>query len=52
MIPGIKEFIDEYVSEKALGGEGYLAGRGLIPPSKSEIGGIRKTAQTLATFSP
>ena len=40
------------MSEKAIGGEGYLANRGLIPPSKSEIGPIRKTAETLTTFSP
>lgn len=52
VIPGIKEFIAEYMNEKAIGGEGYLANRGLIPPSKSEIGPIRKTAESLATFSP
>jgi phosphate transport system substrate-binding protein len=47
VIPGIKEFIDEYVSEKALGSEGYLADKGLIPPSKSEIGKIRDDAKAL-----
>ena len=30
VIPGIKEFIAEYVSEKALGEEGYLADKGLV----------------------
>jgi phosphate transport system substrate-binding protein len=30
VIPGIKEFIAEYVSEKALGEDGYLADKGLV----------------------
>ena len=38
VIPGINEFIAEYTSEKALGEEGYLADKGLIPPTKGEIG--------------
>ena len=52
VIPGIKEFLAEYVSEKALGGEGYLANRGLIPPTKSEIGDVRKAAVALPSFTP
>ncbi len=28
VIPGIKEFVAEYVSDKALGQEGYLADKG------------------------
>jgi phosphate transport system substrate-binding protein len=47
VIPGINEFIAEYVSEKALGEEGYLAEKGLIPPAKSEIGKIRDNAKAL-----
>ncbi len=47
VIPGIEEFIAEYTSEKALGEEGYLAEKGLIPPSKSEIGKIRADAKSL-----
>jgi phosphate transport system substrate-binding protein len=31
MIPGIEAYIDEFVSEKAWGSEGYLADKGLIP---------------------
>jgi phosphate transport system substrate-binding protein len=30
-IPGIKEYITEFTSEKAIGQEGYLADKGLIP---------------------
>ena len=47
VIPGINEFIAEYTSEKALGEEGYLADKGLIPPLKSEIGKIREDAKAL-----
>jgi len=47
VIPGIEEFIAEYVSDKALGEEGYLADKGLIPPLKSEIGKIRDDAKAL-----
>ena len=44
VIPGIKEFVTEYVSDKALGQEGYLADKGLIPPSDSERTKIRTDA--------
>jgi phosphate transport system substrate-binding protein len=47
VIQGIPEFIAEYTSEKALGEEGYLADKGLIPPSKAEIGKIREDAKAL-----
>ncbi len=47
VIPGIEEFIAEYTSEKALGDEGYLADKGLIPPTKSEISKIRADAKAL-----
>jgi phosphate transport system substrate-binding protein len=33
VIPGMKEFLEEYVSEAALGPDGYLAERGLTPLS-------------------
>jgi phosphate transport system substrate-binding protein len=44
VIPGVKEFVTEYVSDKALGQEGYLADKGLIPPSDSERAKIRTEA--------
>ena len=47
VIQGIPEFIAEYTSEKALGEEGYLADKGLVPPLKSEIGKIRDDAKSL-----
>jgi phosphate transport system substrate-binding protein len=47
VIPGINEFIAEYTSEKALGEDGYLAEKGLIPPAKGEIEKIRADAKAL-----
>jgi phosphate transport system substrate-binding protein len=47
VIPGIAEFVAEYTSEKALGEEGYLADKGLVPPLKSEIGKIRGDASAM-----
>jgi phosphate transport system substrate-binding protein len=44
VIPGIKEFVTEYVSDKALGQEGYLADKGLVPPSDAERAKIRTDA--------
>jgi phosphate transport system substrate-binding protein len=44
VIPGIKEFVTEYVSDKAIGQEGYLADKGLIPPSDAERAKIRADA--------
>jgi phosphate transport system substrate-binding protein len=49
VIPGLKEFVTEYVSEKAIGEEGYLADKGLIPPADAERGKIRSDAVALRT---
>lgn len=47
VIRGIPEFIAEYTSEKALGEDGYLPDKGLIPPTKAEIARIRADARNL-----
>jgi phosphate transport system substrate-binding protein len=47
VIPGIKEFIAEFTSDKAMGPDGYLVERGLIPLHGGEFATVRKTAQTL-----
>ena len=47
VIPGIGEFLTEYTSDKALGEEGYLADKGLVPPTKSEMAKIRDDARNL-----
>ncbi|MGD9947001.1 MAG: PstS family phosphate ABC transporter substrate-binding protein [Desulfobulbus sp.] len=36
VIPGIKEYLGEYTSDRAWGEEGYLAEKGLIPAPKEE----------------
>lgn len=44
VIPGIRELVTEYVSDRALGQEGYLADKGLIPPDDAERAKIRADA--------
>lgn len=41
VIPGLREFVNEYVSERSMGAEGYLADKGLIPLSAAELGKVR-----------
>jgi phosphate transport system substrate-binding protein len=41
VIPGLREFVTEYTSDRAMGGEGYLADKGLIPLTASELGKVR-----------
>jgi phosphate transport system substrate-binding protein len=43
VIPGLREFVTEFVSERSMGGEGYLGDKGLIPLSLSEIAKVRNT---------
>ncbi|MGE0212134.1 MAG: PstS family phosphate ABC transporter substrate-binding protein [Parvibaculaceae bacterium] len=31
LVPGLKEFVEEYASDKAMGDEGYLSEKGLVP---------------------
>ncbi|MBF0625530.1 MAG: PstS family phosphate ABC transporter substrate-binding protein [Magnetococcales bacterium] len=47
MVPGIKEFLGEFTSERAWGEEGYLAERGLIPMPAAERERYRKDAAEL-----
>ena len=52
MIPGIKEFIAEFTSEAAIGEEGYLADKGLIPlPDGRARGGPRQQAAELTPLT-
>ena len=47
VIPGLKEYMAEFTSNKAMGTEGYLAERGLIPLSTAERNEYVKAAITL-----
>ena len=37
VIPGMKEFINEFVSDKAMGMDGYLFPAGLVPLSEADF---------------
>jgi phosphate transport system substrate-binding protein len=43
VIPGLREFVAEFTSDRALGGEGYLADKGLIPMAPAEATKVRST---------
>lgn len=47
MIPGIKEFLKEFSSEKAWGENGYLTDRGLVPMPTAERASIAKDVREL-----
>ncbi len=47
VIPGIKEFVAEFVSDRASGEEGYLTEKGLIPLPKEQREMVMETALAL-----
>ncbi len=50
MVPGVKEFVAEFASEKAWGPEGYLADKGLIPMPDAERKQMQEQATGLANL--
>ena len=46
-IPGIREYLTEFTSNKAMGETGYLANKGLIPLPKAELAAVQKAARGL-----
>ena len=52
VIPGIKEFIAEFTSEKAVGDEGYLSKKGLIPLPDAKRKQVAADAKNLKTLAP
>lgn len=46
-IPGIKEYIERFTSEDAIGEEGYLLDKGLIPLAEEEQAVVRTDANSL-----
>jgi phosphate transport system substrate-binding protein len=50
-IPGIREFIAELVSEKAMGEDGYLADRGLVPLPEDEYEQVSRRALALTPMA-
>ena len=49
-IPGLAAFIQEAVSEKAAGAEGYLAEKGLIPLPAGELKAMQDRAEALSAM--
>ena len=52
VIPGIKEYVREFTAEKAIGLDGYLISKGLIPLPNDERMKFAKDGKKLAKFNP
>ncbi len=51
VIPGIREFIAEYVSERSMGEEGYLADKGLITLDEGKYKDVASKAMSLTPMN-
>lgn len=51
VIPGLEKFAAEYVSDRALGRDGYLARKGLVALPKAELEAVRKAVLGAAPMS-
>jgi phosphate transport system substrate-binding protein len=51
VIPGVREFIAEYVSERAMGEEGYLADKGLITLTPENQQAVASKAMSLSPMN-
>ena len=51
MVPGLDKFAVEYVSNKAIGEDGYLAKKGLVTLPKAEADTVRKMIMELKPMS-
>jgi len=51
VVPGIAEFVAEFTSDKAMGEEGYLADKGLIPLPADVLDAVRSTASTMTPLA-
>lgn len=50
-VPGIREYLAEFVSDGAVGEYGYLSEKGLIPMPSSELKKMRKNTKKLIAYS-
>ena len=50
-VPGILEFLKEFTSENAMGEDGYLTDKGLIPLSEDKLNTLRKDVLALTPLS-
>jgi phosphate transport system substrate-binding protein len=51
VIPGIREFLDEFTSERAWGEDGYLAEKGMIPLSEERRDAVAQDVENLDSLS-
>jgi phosphate transport system substrate-binding protein len=51
VIPGMAEFVAEYTSEKAVGEEGYLSEKGLIPLPGEDSDKVREAANAMTVLT-
>ncbi len=51
-IPGIPEYLEEFTSERAMGQDGYLADRGLIPLPPEEYAEVVERVRRLEILGP
>lgn len=51
VIPGMKEYVRAFTSEKAFGPEGYLVDKGLIPLSDKDRKSVRTSSRAFAPLS-
>jgi phosphate transport system substrate-binding protein len=49
-IPGMKEFIEEYASDKAMGEDGYLSAKGLVPLPDDQRAAQQDAAKAMKTI--
>ena len=47
VVPGLQEFINEYASDKAIGEDGYLSAKGLVPLPADQRAAAQKAATML-----
>jgi len=50
-VPGILEFLKEFTSEAAMGEEGYLTDKGLIPLGEEKLAKVRKNVLSLTPLA-
>ena len=51
VVPGLQEFLNEYASEKALGDDGYLSAKGLVPLPADVRSAQEEAAKALETIT-
>ncbi len=52
LMPGIREYLAAFTGAQAMGEDGYLADKGLIPLSAAELAAVQKAARDLAMMAP